>query len=304
MQMVRPHRPTSVQEAGPAIAFWCAVLSVIVADAAVSTPLPDYFRALAIEFRVPFTAEEPGAFGAFCNEHGLDVADPKNQSTYHEITFLHALFTGDGAGNGDRGGLLRIPYFWHWVDPNPRHEIRLISDGRLLVTLPPNSPYKRYASQADIDRVPLLYLGDLVAERPRYQHPQYGAFETFGWCSEREMAFLALMLVLGHDGKIVQEGIHVWSELWCEMVAASGGRVAITVRVDNTFGQMRWQAVRSGTERAQWFTQVGRGEQVAWYNRTARASAQQNGLRLLEVGDAAATRIRTRVSEGLTVPRD
>lgn len=293
--------PRSLQQIRPATAFWSVLgPSLIVAHAAVSTPLPDFFRALAIEFRAPLTAGEPGALGVFCTEHGLDVANPTNQSTYHEIMFLHALFTGAGAGNGDRGGLLRIPYFWHWVDPNPRHEIRLVTDDRPLATLPPPTPYTRYASLADIDRVPLLYLGDLVAEQPRYRHPQYGTFETFGWCSEREMAFLALMLALGHEGKIVQEGIHVWTELWCELVTASGGRVAICVRVDNTFGRVRWMALPSGTKRAQWLTQVGRGEQVAWYNRTARASAQQDGLRLLEVGVAAATRIRARVSEGLT----
>jgi len=290
----------SLQKTRPAAAFWSVLLlSLFVAHAAVSTPLPDFFRALAIEFRATFAADDPGALGAFCTEHGLDATDPTNQSTYHEIMFLHALFTGDGVDDGDRGGLLRIPYFWHWVDPNPRHEIRLVTDGRLLVTLPPPTPYTRYASQADIDRVPLLYLGDLVAERPRYRHPRYGTFETFGWCSEREMAFLALMLALGHDGKIVQEGIHVWTELWCELVTASGGRAVITVRVDNTFDRVRWTALLGGTERAQWLTQVGQGGQVAWYNRIARAPAQQNGLRLLEVGEAAATRMRTRVSEEL-----
>ena len=36
---------------------------------------------------------------------------------------------------------------------------------------------------------------------------------TFGWCSEREMAFGALMAELGVSTKIKQEGIHVWSEM-------------------------------------------------------------------------------------------
>jgi hypothetical protein len=293
-------KPRSPHRARPATAFWSVLVPALVfAQAALSMPLPDFIRALTLEYRAPFTAGEPGAFDSVCVEHGLDATDPTNRSLYHEIMFLHALFTGDGAGDGDRGGLLRIPYFWHWIDPNPRHGIRLVADDRPLVALPPPAPYTRYASQADIDRVPLLYLGDLVAERPRYRHPEYGTFETFGWCSEREMAFLALLLALGHEGKIVQDGIHVWTELWCELGAASGQRVAVTVRVDNTFGRVRWQAVPGGTDRARWLTQVGQGGQVAWYNRTARSSAQLNGLRRLEVGEAAATRIRTRVSEEL-----
>ncbi len=57
-----------------------------------SEPLPLFFRTLAIEFQESFEARNPGAFEAFC------------------------------AGHGVRGGLLRIPYFWHWVEPNPRHE--------------------------------------------------------------------------------------------------------------------------------------------------------------------------------------
>lgn len=273
---------------------------LILAQAAVATPLPDFFRALAREFHAPFTATEPGAFASFCEVHGLDPADPSNAATYHEVAFLHALLTGDGARDGARGGLLQIPYFWHWTTPNPRHGILLVADDRPLASTPPPDPYSRYATQADIDRVPVLYLGDLVAEQPRYRHRRHGQFETFGWCSEREMAFLSLMLAMGHDGKIVQEGIHVWTELWCEMTTVAGDTVVMTARVDNTFATLRWLQLPEGTALQQWRAQTGRGAQVDWYNRTARSPVQVNGLRELEVGEGAAARIRARVSDGLT----
>lgn len=273
---------------------------LLCAQAAMATPLPDFFRDLAREFQGPFTATAPGAFASFCEVHGLDATDTSNAVTYHEVAFLHALLTGDGARDGARGGLLQIPYFWHWTTPNPRHDIVLVADDRTLASNPPPEPYTRYATQADIDRVPVLYLGDLVAEQPRYRHPRYGQFETFGWCSEREMAFLSLMLAMGRDGKIVQEGIHVWTDLWFEMTSVARGTVIMTARVDNTFGEMRWHQLPEGTTLQQWRTQTGRGAQVDWYNRTARSPVQLDGLRRLEVGEGAAARIRARVSNGLT----
>lgn len=273
---------------------------LLCAHATVATPLTDFFRALAREFHDPFTAAEAGAFASFCEVHGLDPTSASNEAAYHEVAFLHALLTGDGARDGVRGGLLQIPYFWHWITPNPRHDILLVADDRPLASTPPPDPYSRYATQADIDRVPVLYLGDLVAEQPRYRHPRYGPFETFGWCSEREMAFLSLMLTLGYDGKVVQEGIHVWTELWCEMTTVDGDTVVMTAHVDNTFATLRWRQQPEGTTLQRWRAQTGRGAQVDWYNRTARSPVQLDGLRGLEVGEGAAARIRARVSDGLT----
>ena len=154
------------------------------------------------------------------------------------IEFFHQLPTGSGAADGARGGYLGIPYFWHWIEPNPRHEIIILPDSVLLSTLSPPASYERYQSFADIDRLPALYLGDLVSEVPKYSHPICGAFFSFGWCSEREMAYVVLMRALGYPGKVKQSGIHTRSALWCSFRHVEGHTVILEAHVDNTFDQV------------------------------------------------------------------
>ena len=65
--------------------------------------------------------------------------------------------------------------------------------------------YKKYKSAADADRRPYLYLKDLVSKKNKYYHPECSGFYTFGWCSEREMAFNCLLAIMGYKCKIKQE---------------------------------------------------------------------------------------------------
>ena len=122
-------------------------------------------------------------FERFCQDNGIDAANKTNVKNYATLNFLHALFTSTNASNGSKGKILDIPYFWHWVNPNPRSEIFLLENKQLLSTIKPSSEYDKYKSVAEIDRTPFLFLSDLFREKPKYGHPLCDTFSTFGWCS-------------------------------------------------------------------------------------------------------------------------
>lgn len=48
-----------------------------------------------------------------------NLKDDQNKNRVIPMIFYHLLFTCTDATNCIRGGILEIPYFWHWVSPNP-----------------------------------------------------------------------------------------------------------------------------------------------------------------------------------------
>ena len=275
-------------------------LSLLFATTA-TAGLPSFFDQLYAECSAEYAEHTDGDYLALCAELGLDGADTDNRQVFGEVSFLHDLITGVAAEDCRRGGILRIPYFWHWVDPNPRHSIISPPDSLPLVGLTPPTGFERYKSHADVDRVPVLFFSDLVTDEPRYAHEDCGRFFTFGWCSEREMAFVSLMGCLGHEGKVRQSGIHSWSELWCEFTASDGRHVGVIARVDNTFDSLEWFPAPGGLSMDEWLADTGEGAEVGWYNSTARSEKQRRALEAIEVSDVAAARIRNLVSKSLEV---
>jgi hypothetical protein len=154
---------------------------------------------------------------------------------------------------------------------------------------------------ADIDRIPALYLGDLVSEKPGYLHPDCGTFFTFGWCSEREMAFTALFTAWGYPAKIWQSGIHTYSVVWCEFRTTSGSTVNLAAEVDTTFDSVTWREVPQGTQPDRWLEETGSGAQIDWYNRKARSQEQIDALQTIQVGAEARDRFRRLVRKGMSV---
>ena len=275
-------------------------LSLLLATTA-TAGLPSFFDQLCAEYSAEYAEHTQGDYPALCTELDLDSADAANRQIFGEVSFLHDLITGVAAEDCRRGGILRMPYFWHWVDPNPRHAIVSVPDSLPLVGLAPPSGFERYKSYADVDRVPVLFFSDLVTDEPRYAHEDCGQFFTFGWCSEREMAFVSLMGCLGHRGKVCQSGIHSWSELWCEFAGNDGRLVRVIARVDNTFDSLEWRPAPNGISMHEWLADTGSGADVGWYNTTARSEEQRRALEEMEVSDVAAARIRNLVSEVLEV---
>jgi hypothetical protein len=260
--------------------------------------LPRYLEQLYHFFAEAEARRNASAYAALCRRFGISPADSSGRALFLRIHFFHDLLTGSGAADGLRGGFLGIPYFWHWTDPNPRHRILSLPDSIPLRDQPPPRGLERYASFADVDRIPSLFLGDLFAERPRYAHPETGPFYTFGWCSEREMAFLALMTLMGYTGRIVRAGIHVWTELLCTF-PASEDSVRLVARVDNTFGTITWARFPEDRDPRAWQEEAERERLVRWYNHTARSPEQLGALRRIVVGPGRAREIREAVAAAL-----
>ncbi len=219
------------------------------------------------------------------NLHPSDKAINEHRPKLSELLFLHMLFTTTDAVNGRRGGILQIPYFWHWSNPNPRHEIIFIPEGTKLNSVSPPAEYGRYKSYADIDRTPFIYLQNLMEEGALFNDPVYGTFYTFGWCSEREMAFASILNILGYNSKVKQEGIHVWTEVLLSGVHNDYW----VVKVDNTFNG--FQLERLASTKGEWQTDFGEGTQVQWYNKKAHSKNELYKVKSIEISETVKKRI-------------
>jgi len=279
---------------------WLALQSVAVA-APGGVSIPEFLRDLCSEYEGVYMERHSAEYAALCEECGLASSSEANRRAFSEVGLLHDMLMGDGAANCVRGGALGIPYFWHWVEPNPRHSIVLLPDSIPLPKVPPPAGYAKYASLADVDRTPALFLSDLVSASPQYWHRGCGSFFTFGWCSEREMAFLALMTSLGYSGRIRQEGIHSWTELRCSMAGRQGGDMTLVAVVDNTFGSLEWMPAPAGVSSEAWLGDVGDSHEARWYNTQARSARQHERLSSTTVAPEAAERMTVQVRRWLGV---
>lgn len=233
--------------------------------------LTEFFPALLTEMRDPYeTMRKPDLRGV--ERRFALKGSPDNRDRLVLLFFLHDLFTSTGAADGRTGGLLGIPYYRHWTIPNPRHALVLHSGGELLTALKPPMTHARYDTFADLDRTPDIFLGDLARGRDTYRSPAGKTFATFGWCSEREMAFTALMTLYGYEAKLVQRGSHTWSEVRMTLTGKQGEPVFLTVTVDNTFDRIRFRRTpEPELPFGEWATRdIGPGNFVVWYNERAR----------------------------------
>lgn len=226
-------------------------------------------------------------FKTFCENNGLDAENPNNRDRYFKIRFFHEMFTGQGASDCTGGGMLEIPYFWHWVKPNPRHAILKLPGETALAHVAPPRRFSRYKSFADIDRIPSLFLSDLVSEKPSYRHPDCGDFCTFGWCSEREMAFVLVLSLFGYRGKITQAGNHVTSFFWVPFLEKDKTSVAWIAEVDNTFGGIEW-TLAPGVKPGDW---LGDLTGARYANRMSRSTREKLRVRRINVCADAASRL-------------
>jgi hypothetical protein len=227
----------------------------------------------------------------------LSPEDSANQARILNALFLHRLLTTSAPADGARGGILESVYFWHWVTPNPRHQIRRLPDSALLAKCKPHPQHAMYRSWADMDRTPDLFLADMVSDRPRYFHPDFGSFFTFGWCSEREMAFHLLLVRMGYTAKIKFQGNHVWTEVLISGKGVDGTTKTGILRVDNTFDQVGAQPLDKPV--AAWLADVGPGKDVVAMNAKARSPQQLGRVESLEVEAAAKARIGAQVGAWL-----
>lgn len=258
-------------------------------------PFPSFLDSLFLNHQQRVEQLYGSSFDDFCQKHDVLSTDSLNRQTYFKLLFVHLLFTSEGASNGATGGTLNIPYLWHWVTPNPRHQIIHLSTGKPLSAIPPPNAFSRYQSFADIDRTPALFLTDLLKESPSYYHPQCDSFYTFGWCSEREMAFVQCMELLGYKGKVFSQGNHSWSCFWEIFSDQSGTKRRIELQVDNTFNALSSEAVTEKMTFESWQAAVGEGKLPKWYNRMAHDGKERTAIANLWVPAQVSHRIEAAV---------
>lgn len=251
--------------------------------------IPIFFESLVRNHLKDFYSIEHSDYKTLFSENEISEKDSINNKTFYTIKILHKIFTSKNASNGSKGEILNIPYFWHWITRNPRHEIVSLENNQKLNQIKPPKGFTKYKSYADIDRTPYLFLSELVGEKELYHTTNEGNFSTFGWCSEREMAFVCLLNILGYKGKVITDNNHSWSEFIISMKNKNNQTINFKVTVDNTFDNLEWNEI-SYNEISVWEKQTFRG-QGNWYNEKALSEIEKQKIRNSIVGNEASKRI-------------
>jgi hypothetical protein len=254
----------------------------------------EFFKALTKNHLTDFYQINKVNYNQFCKTHQLLADDSLNIEKYFTIKILHDLFTSQTASNCSKGEILNIPYQWHWVSPNPRHAIYFLDTKQLLSKTKPPLEFNKYNSYADIDRTPYLFLSDLVNETPKYYSASCDTFSTFGWCSEREMAFVALTKLVNYEGKVVAEGNHSWSEFVIKLKKTNGEFQNFKFIIDNTFNSFECQLIKN-EEIAGWKLSLGNSSLAGWYNKKAKSSIELQKVSEYKVSQKAMARIEDNV---------
>lgn len=270
-------------------------------DSHASSTMPEFFQDIYTRYEQDYARTKNRDYVRFCRKFGLNRDNPENRRVFYQINFVHDLFTGSYCINFATGGVLGLPYVWHWTSPNPRHSITWTPNSIPLSKIKPPADFARYKTFADIDRVPSLYIGDLFSGKPKYFHPKTGEFYSFGWCSEREMAYSALMTLFGYECKVRQEGIHTWSEIWCECAGPGGSKAIICAYVDNSVDIVKWSKPKQTLDK--WRRDIGSGTTLKWYNDTFCSASQKKKLREMTLTRDQTRWIEKRVAKWLGVSR-
>ncbi len=260
-----------------------------------SLTIPHFFTNLINNHLKDFYNSDSADFIQFCKDNNILKFDSMNITTFFKIKIMHLLFTSKNASNGSVGEILKIPYLWHWIQPNPRHEIIFLSTRKYLKETKPPLEFSKYSSYADIDRTPYLFLRDLVEDKVKFFSNQINdSFSTFGWCSEREMAFVSLMSLMNFKGKVVAEGNHSWSEFIVTMKNSYGENKNFKVKVDNTFDILNWEFINEN-KILSWEKYVGNTNLSNWYNNKAKSQLEQKRIKNQIVSKQASLRIEYNV---------
>lgn len=259
-----------------------------------SKSIPEFFLQLITNHTSDFMHKESDDYFRFCLFYKLAPKDSSNRNHYFTLKILHELFTCGASTNGSRGDILNIPYFWHHVVPNPRHKIHFTKNHKLLKEVYPPKEFSSCASYADIDRTPALFLCDLFEENPKYFTPECDTFSTFGWCSEREMAFVCLLDLLHFKGKTVARGGHAWSEFIVPFNTIDQKTIHLNIKIDNTFNTVEHQIIKED-EFSEWEKYLGNTLECKWYNEMAHSKVEQQKISRFKTSQKAMNRIEQEI---------
>lgn len=258
-----------------------------------SLSIPEFFISLIDNHWKEFKFSDSLNGYSLPNEYNIDHKDSQNLKSYYTLFIMHQLFTSSGARDGSTGMILNIPYFWHWIEPNPRYSIKYLPDNKNLNEITPPKGFGNYQTYADIDRTPYLYLSELVSESPKYFEEYCDTFSTFGWCSEREMAFVCLAEILGYKGKVVAENNHSWSEFLLDFQMQSGNTETFLVTIDNTFDMINMEKASEQTILS--WNNESDNKMEKWYNSKAHSITEKEKVSTYIVPKSASQRIERKV---------
>lgn len=257
--------------------------------------IPSFFNHLFLNHFNTYQQIKASAFKAFCEKYSLQEKDSLNQIQFLRASFFQQLLTSQQPSNCSQKGALKIPYFWNWVEPNPRSEIVYLPTGKKLNLVKPPVEFNKYASMAYVDRTPSLYLADLTSEKANYFHNGCDTFYTFGWCSEREMSYTMLMSFFGYSGKVIVSGGHSWTELWTEFKTLQGSQKSIILKADNTYDKFETFEPEKNRTKNSWLQDFGPDKYCKWYNQKARSMTEKEKIRQIIVGKKASGRMEEMV---------
>lgn len=259
---------------------------------------PAFFKSIISTFSQDFYKKDSMSYIDFCNDNNLLPTDNYNFQSYYTFQILRMLFTCRSDSDCSKGQILDIPYFWHWIDPNPRFNIRFTSNGQLLKDTKPPAEFSSYRSFAEIDRTPSLFLSDLVSDSSKYYTINCDTFSTFGWCSEREMAFVALMSLLNFEGYVEYMGNHTCSVFLLPMKNISDSISYMRVTVDNTFDQLHFQPLNTN-DLNEFKSELPYLKTTNWYNKMAHSKTELSRINSYFVSEKAQQRINSKISKYL-----
>ena len=209
---------------------------------------------------------------------GNDTID----QTVAKLAYMHMLLTCYYSVDGDTSGGFGIPYFWNYTNHNPRENIVHIKKGKTLKQLPAVAGTQG-ASMATLDRTPLIFWGDFMTEEPQYSYEHISAFYSFGWCSEREMAFKAWLGVVGIKSTIGIRADHVWTEVDLP------GMPGYFLFIDNTFNRFEIWPVSKRPK-----LEVG-NKYINWYNQQGSDKTIQKKLASLTISPKRASSLEHQI---------
>lgn len=173
----------------------------------------EYLDLMYYQYRNEIEKEYKEEYKKFTTKNRIQHNNTKNKEIFYKLFFYHKLFTTNQAIDCAKSGILEIPYFWI----SDRHRIEYTKKSQLR------------------ERIPKNFLEDLVSDTPTFSHPDCGKFYTFGWCSEREMSYTAILKNIGFTCKIKAAGAHCWTTVSVKMLNHNNIEKEYTIKIDNTF---------------------------------------------------------------------
>jgi hypothetical protein len=223
------------------------------------TKLPEFFKDLTKNYIHYFSAEHSYKYLKFCKDYNIDDSDTNNFKKFYTILILHKLFTNR---KYELRNMINIPYIYNWITPNPRYKIKL--NNKYLKNIAPPKGFEKYKSYAEIDRTPYIFIKDMFST-PKYSLHK-DTFATFGWCSEREMAFISILKCMGFEqSKVSAIYGHAVSYCIVTMKNKNNEMVSIEMNIDNTFNTINYWKFEEDIN--QWKKDFGTYKLGYWYNK-------------------------------------